>query len=110
MNQEVYIKLNELSNDEFQEIMNNSPLENYLNINLEKNVNEFVEKKNENIYILKDKDNNEKQSYVKYITLVDFLKYLIGKYKSENLEILPGQDLSNNESMIVLFVKKTIVK
>ena len=107
MNQELYTKLNELSNDDFQEIMNNSPLENYLNINLEKNVNEFVEKKNENIYILKDKNNNEKQSYVKYITLVDFLKYLIGKYKNENLETLPGQDLSNNDSKYIKYINDT---
>ena len=101
MDKKLYTKLNKMSNNDFQEIMNDSPLEKYLNIKLEKNIEDFVEKKNENIYIIKDKDNNEKQSYVKYITLVDFLKYLIGKYKNENLEILPGQDLSNNDSKYI---------
>ena len=107
MDSELYTKLNEMANGDFQEIMGNSPLEKYLNINLEKNINEFIKKKDENNYIIKDKDNNEKESYVKYITLVDFLKYLIGKYKNENLEILPGQDLSNNESKYIKYINDT---
>ena len=107
MNEELYKQLNNLSNNEFENIIKDSPLESYLDICIEKNINKYVTKNNENNYTIIDTKDKEKETYVKYITLVDFLKFLIGKYKNENIELLPGQDVSNNTSKYVKYINDT---
>ena len=98
MNEELYNSLNSLSNNEFENILHHdSPIEKYLNILIQKKVNTYNEKINENNYKIKTTNDEDKEVFVKYITLVDFLKFLIGKYKNDNLELLPGQNKETNE-------------
>ena len=95
----LYNNLNSVSNNEFENILKiKSPIEEYLNIKLEKNVKEYLKKNDENNYIIKDNSDEEKNVFIKYITLVDFLKYLTGKYKNENLDTLPENENKNLES------------
>lgn len=91
MKKELYKSLNNLSNNEFENIIHHdSPIEKYLNIVIKKKVDNYNEKIDENNFKITTLDNKSKDVFVKYITLVDFLKFLIGKYKNDNLEILPG--------------------
>ena len=98
MNEELYNSLNNLSNNEFEDILHDeTPIEKYLNILIQKKVLSYNEKINENNYKIKTTNNEDKEVFVKYITLVDFLKFLIGKYKNDNLDLLPGQNKEINE-------------
>ena len=98
MNEELYNSLNNLSNNEFENILHDeTPIEKYLNILIQKRVLSYNEKINENNYKIKTTNNEDKEVFVKYITLVDFLKFLIGKYKNDNLDLLPGQNKEINE-------------
>lgn len=92
MYSQLYSSLNNISNNEFESIIvdKKTPVENYLNINIEKTVQLYKEKKNENLYVIEDNNGKEKEVFIKYITLVDFLKYLIGKYKNDDMNIMPG--------------------
>ena len=65
---------------------------------MKKNVKEYKTKIDENHFEIKDNKNEDKNVFVKYITLVDFLKYLTGKYKHENLTILPGCGEDSDEN------------
>ena len=100
MNNELYENLNILSNNEFENISYYTPLEEYLDLSINRHITSYHTKINENNFYIKDKDTtntNLQQSFVKYIPLVDFLKYLIGKYKKDNLDILPNSiDMSKN--------------
>ena len=82
-------ELNKISNDEFEKITNMSPMEKYLEMQLNKNIKSYTEKIDESHFKILDKNNQEKVVFVKYITLVDYVKYLIGKYKDDNTDILP---------------------
>ena len=95
----LYDSLNSISNNEFENIMNTkTPVEKALNIQIQKNVYEYLDKTDENIFKIKDKNGDEKEVFVKYITLVDFLKYLKEKYKNENLDTLPTDDNETPEN------------
>ena len=86
----IYEGLNKLSNNEFEEIEEiNNLINNKLNYKTYKNIKKFLERKNNNIYTIVDNKDLNKDVYIKYITLVDFLKYLIGKYKNDNIEDKP---------------------
>ena len=95
----IYNNLNKISNDEFKDILpHKTPIEKLFNMNLEKNVKEYKNKIDENHFEIKDNKNEDKHVFVKYITLVDFLKYLTGKYKHDNLSILPGCGEDSDEN------------
>ena len=85
----LYTELNSVSNDEFENIMLVTPIETLLNTTIKKDISRYTSKKDENTFVIEDNNGNEHDVFVKYITLVDFLKYLIGKYKNENLSIMP---------------------
>ena len=86
----IYEELNKISNNEFEDIEEiNNLINNKLNYKTSKNIKKFLERKSNNIYTIVDNDNLNKEVYIKYITLVDFLKYLIGKYKNDNIEDRP---------------------
>ena len=86
----LYNNLNNIANNEFESIVKTKmPVEHSLNINIEKGVKEYKSRIDENFFEIIDQNDVVKEVFVKYITLVDFLKYLTGKYKHENLTILP---------------------
>ena len=98
MEKELYNTLNNLSNNEFENIVEyKTPVEKYLNIEIKKKIKNYHEKVNENNYKIITTEDETKDVFVKYITLVDFLKFLIGKYKNDNLDLLPGQNKEINE-------------
>ena len=94
----IYTELNKVSNDEFENIMNIVPVETLLNVPIQKDIKKYKSKKNENTFIIEDNSGNEHDVYVKYITLVDFLKFLIGKYKNDDLSIMPCSSTLNEDS------------
>ena len=96
-NIDIYDNLNKISDNEYENILLSPPIEKLLNINIKKNVNEYLEKTDDNNLIIKDKDNNDKQVFIKYITIVDSLKYLIGKYKNEDLNVMPFENTEEKE-------------
>ena len=95
----LYDNLNNLSNNEFEEIVKaKAPVEEFLNIEIQKRVRHYKSKSDENCFEIKDKDDNDREVFFKYITLVDSLRYLTGKYKNEDLTILPGVEEKNANS------------
>ena len=90
-------KLNELTENEFEKFCNISPVEKYLGIKINTKVSEYISKQSYNEYKIKDKDGNEKDVFIKYITLVDYVKYLIGKYKDEDVYQLPNDEHNHEE-------------
>lgn len=94
----IYSELNKVSNDEFENIMTIVPVETLLNVTIQKDIKQYKSKIDENNFIVEDNSGNEQNVYVKYITLVDFLKYLIGKYKNDNLSIMPCSSSLNEDS------------
>ena len=97
MNKQLYEELNKISNEEFVDIMKQTPLQHYVDLSFNSDVNSFEERQTENVFKIKTSKNEEKEVFVKYITLVDFLKYLIGKYKNSDTSILPCRE--NNNTM-----------
>lgn len=71
-----------------------SPIYSYLDITPQFSLQEYVEKKTYNEYEFKDVSGNCHRCFKKFITLVDYVKYLIGKYKTDNLAILPSAQLN----------------
>jgi len=66
-----------------------NPLYDSVGITPESSVNTYTEKINYNEYEFVDKDGNTKKCFKKFITLVDYVKFLIGKYKNDVL-VLPS--------------------
>ena len=77
MDQSLYADLNKLSNDEFKDITMKSPLRDYLDVDFETQVLSYQERKNNNVFKVKTNTGEDKDVFIKYITLVDFLKFLI---------------------------------
>ena len=92
----LYETLNSLSNQEFKDIIKTSPLQDYIDISFTSCIEEYTKRENNNIFKIKNKNNEEETVFIKYITLVDFLKFLIGKYKNDDLSILPCHQKSEN--------------
>jgi hypothetical protein len=88
---DIYQNLNQISNQEYEKITLLSPLENYLDLSLNRSIQSYKQKHNENSYTIIDICGNEKLSFMKHIPLVDFLKYLLGKFKNNSLDILPHE-------------------
>lgn len=79
--------------NDFVEKMSYSPVFSYLGITPTFSLQEYIEKKTYNEYEFKDVSGNIKTCFKKFITLVDYVKFLIGKYKNDTISILPSQDL-----------------
>jgi hypothetical protein len=73
-----------------------NPLHEELGITLTTNV-KYEKKITYNKYEIIDKNGNKKECFKKFITLVDYVKFLIGKYKNDNIQTLPCQDNSKIE-------------
>ena len=68
---------------------------NYKNINLNHkyHLDTFLEKKNENLHVCYIKNENQKQkvsTFIKFSPLMDPVKYMSGKYKKNDINILPS--------------------
>ena len=98
MTHPIYDQLNQLTNDEFEAIMHSSPMQHYLDISFETMIQSYQERKDNHVYTIETNDNETKEVFIKYITLIDFLKYLIGKYKHSDLEQLPGNEMNDDTS------------
>ena len=66
-----------------------NPLYNSVGITPEFSVNAYTQRINYNEYEFVDKDGNTKICFKKFITLVDYVKFLIGKYKNDVL-VMPS--------------------
>ncbi len=78
--------------NDFVEKTTYSPIYDYLGITPEFSLESYQEKKNYNEYEFLDKSGKVLTCFKKYITLVDYVKYLIGKYKGEDLTVLPSKE------------------
>ena len=67
------------------------PIQAYTSIVPKKKVETYVKQNSYNEYVVKDKG-QEKVCFKKVIPLIDFVKYLSGKYKQENILTLPKSD------------------
>ena len=84
----------ELPFDE-NDITQYNPLHNILNITPEKKVKEYTERISYNKFEFVDTNGITRTCFKKFITLVDYVKYLIGKYKPEEMNNLPS--IENNK-------------
>jgi hypothetical protein len=80
--------------NDFVEKTTYSPVFSYLGISPTFPLQEYIEKKTYNEYEFKDLSGNVKTCFKKFITLVDYVKFLIGKYKNDSLSILPSQEIT----------------
>ena len=105
------IKLNETFEMPYEnnEYTKYNPLHKELGINLMTNV-KYEKKLTYNKYEIIDKNGIKKECFKKFITLVDYVKFLIGKYKNDNIQILPGQKELETESKIELEINKTDIE
>jgi hypothetical protein len=87
-------KYNENEMNDFVEKTTYNPIYSYLGITPQFSIQEYVEKKSYNEYEILDQTHQVVSCFKKYITLVDYVKYLIGKYKSDDLSILPSANLT----------------
>ena len=85
----LYDNLNTLLNNELETIHDYSPMEDYLDISMSSSIRNYVDITSPSEFVVEDQDNNIRKAFVKYITLVDYVKYLVGKYKDQNTEVLP---------------------
>ena len=74
-----------------------NPLHNVLSITPKKRVREYTERLSYNKFEFIDIDGNKRTCFKKFITLVDYVKYLIGKYKPEEMNKLPSIENSKNK-------------
>ena len=81
-------------NDEYTKY---NPLHKELGVNLTTNV-KYEKKLTYNKYEIIDKNGVKKECFKKFITLVDYVKFLIGKYKNDNIQILPSSDENATKS------------
>jgi hypothetical protein len=78
--------------NDFVEKTTYSPIYSYLGITPEFPLEEYVEKKTYNEYEFRDKSGKLHTCFKKFITLVDYVKYLIGKYKGDEISVLPSEE------------------
>jgi hypothetical protein len=76
-----------------------NPLHKELGITLTTNVT-YEKRLTYNKYEIIDKNGVKKECFKKFITLVDYVKFLIGKYKNDNIHILPGTNEESTESTV----------
>ena len=68
-----------------------NPIFNFFDINYKSNVSEYKEQTSYNNYTIITTDNKQVSCFIKSIPLVDYIKYLIGKYKKFNINVLPSK-------------------
>jgi hypothetical protein len=68
-----------------------NPLHKELGITLTTNI-KYEKRLTYNKYEIIDKNGEKKECFKKFITLVDYVKFLIGKYKNDTIQILPGTE------------------
>jgi hypothetical protein len=89
----------DLSNDyEPNNYTTYNPLFEYTGVTPKKEVKEYLNKSSYNEYEFLDQSGNKRNCYKKFITLVDFVKFLIGKYKSEEMYMLPSSEVLEDSS------------
>uniref|UniRef100_A0A6C0D2V8 Protein kinase domain-containing protein n=1 Tax=viral metagenome TaxID=1070528 RepID=A0A6C0D2V8_9ZZZZ len=76
-------------NDEYTKY---NPLHKELGITLITNV-KYEKRLTYNKYEIIDKNGVKKECFKKFITLVDYVKFLIGKYKNDNIQLLPSDEI-----------------
>jgi hypothetical protein len=77
---------------DINEITFYNPLQNKVSVFPKKNVKEYTERLSYNKFKFIDISGNVKTCFKKFITLVDYVKYLIGKYKPEEINQLPNKE------------------
>ena len=77
-----------------------NPLYECVGIAPERVVSTYTEKINYNEYSFVDKDGNTKKCFKKFITLVDYVKFLTGKYKNDVL-LLPKKETDTKDNLFV---------
>jgi hypothetical protein len=76
------------------------PIQAYTSIIPKKKVDAYVKQNTYNEYVVKDTEQQERTCFKKVIPLIDFVKYLSGKYKQENILTLPCPDPSDETPFI----------
>ena len=90
-------EMNDLNDlNDFVEKTVYNPIYSYLGITPRFSLQEYVEKKTYNEYDFKDLSGNIQPCFKKFITLVDYVKFLIGKYKTEDISLLPSNEMETN--------------
>ena len=69
-----------------------NPIYEKINMSPLKKVKRYVKRDTYNKYTFIDISGVERQCFKKYITLVDYVKFLIGKYEPDNMNVLPTID------------------
>jgi hypothetical protein len=69
-----------------------NPIYETLNVTPKKKVDKYVSRNSYNKYTFVDISGVERECFKKYITLVDYVKFLIGKYEPENMKSLPSKE------------------
>jgi hypothetical protein len=82
-----------------------NPIYDYTNINPEKKIAEYLKQNSYNEFEFLDNEGNKKVGFKKFICLVDFVKFLIGKYKSEQLNVLPSPELEDTNNLYIKYIK-----
>ena len=80
-----------------------NPLHNKVGKVPENKVSTYLERLSYNKFLFEDTSGNKKVCFKKFITLVDYVKYLIGKYKPEDMEKLPVLD-NNNQTKFETYI------
>lgn len=99
MNTQLYASLNLVNNNEFSDCQSPIVLEHKLDTKINGNVVRYKEKKSDSTFVIENKNGEDKEVFIKYITLVDYLKYFIGKYKNEDTSVLPSKEMITNEEL-----------
>jgi hypothetical protein len=81
-----------INNDINEKYTSFNPLVEYVNVTIEKDVVEYTKKISYNEYEFIDKLGNTRKCFKKFISLVDYVKFLIGKYKNEEINVLPSNE------------------
>jgi hypothetical protein len=76
-----------------------NPLFEYSGVTPKKEVATYSQKISYNEYEFVDQSGNKRQCYKKFITLVDYVKFLIGKYKSDEIQMLPSKELDASDNI-----------
>jgi hypothetical protein len=77
---------------DINEITFYNPLQNAVSVFPDKKVKEYTERLSYNKFRFTDINGNVKTCFKKFITLVDYVKYLIGKYKPDEINQLPTKN------------------
>jgi len=80
------------------EITQYNPIYETLNINIKKKVGEYLSRNSYNKYTFVDISGVQRECFKKYITLVDYVKFLIGKYKPDQMKSLPAPNTDTSDS------------